>query len=142
MSKLSEQREKEGASPQKKGPHWIWILVAIVVLVGAWEAYDYYSHRNVSTLDNFAKCVSSKGTRMYGAWWCPHCADQKESFGFAFQYVTYTECGIEGQPHSLNDQCRKAGIKNFPTWQFADGHREEGVLSLTALSSKTECKLP
>jgi len=142
MSKLSEQREKQGATPQKKGPRWIWILVAIVVLLGAWAAYDYYSYRNVSTLDDFAKCVSSKGTRMYGAWWCPHCADQKESFGLAFQYVTYTECGIEGQAHSLNDQCRNAGIKNFPTWQFADGHREEGVLSLTDLSSKTGCKLP
>ncbi|HKR86449.1 MAG TPA: hypothetical protein VJS37_19970 [Terriglobales bacterium] len=142
MSKLSEQREKDGATPPKQGPRWIWILLAIVVLVGVWAAYDYYSSRNVSTLDNFAKCVSSQGTRMYGAWWCPHCADQKESFGLAFQYVTYTECGIEGQPHSLNDQCRNAGIKNFPTWQFADGHREEGVLSLPDLASKTRCKLP
>ena len=141
MSKLSEKREKEAATP-RKGPSWIWILIVIGVLFGAWAGYHYYSYRNGSTLDGFAKCVSSKGTRMYGAWWCPHCADQKESFGFAFQYVTYTECGIEGQMHSMNEQCKNAGIKNFPTWQFADGHLEEGVLSLPDLSAKTGCKLP
>ena len=142
MSKLSKQREKDGETPKKKGPRWIWTLIAIGVLLAVWAAYDYYSYRNVSTLDGFAKCVSSKGTRMYGAWWCPHCAEQKESIGLAFQYVTYTECGIEGQQHSLNDECKNAGIKKFPTWQFAYGHREEGVLSLADLSSKTGCRLP
>jgi len=125
MSKLSEQREKEASTAQKKGPAWVWILIMLGVLLGGWVGYDYYSSRNVSTLDDFAKCVSAKGARMYGAWWCPHCADQKESFGLAFQYVTYTECGIEGQTHSVNEQCKNAGISNFPTWQFADGHREE-----------------
>src|SRR5215469_16745091 len=129
MSKLSEQRQ-EDAKP-KAGLRWTWIVIVLVALGAAWGGYYYFSYRKVSTLDAFAKCLSSKGTRMYGAWWCPHCADQKESFGFAFQYVTYTECGIEGQPHSLNEQCKNAGIKNFPTWQFADGHREEGVLPLT-----------
>lgn len=142
MSKLSEQREKEATGQQKNGPRWLWILIVIGVLLAGWAGYYYYSYRNVSTLDDFAKCVSSKGTRMYGAWWCPHCADQKESFGFAFQYVTYTECGIEGETHSMNEQCRNEGIKNFPTWQFRDGHREEGVLSLSDLAAKTGCKLP
>jgi len=141
MSKLSEQREKE-ATQQKKGPRWSWLLIVTGVLLAGWTGYYYYSYRNVSTLDDFAKCVSSKGTRMYGAWWCPHCADQKESFGIAFQYVTYTECGVEGQTHSVNEQCKNEGIKNFPTWQFGDGHREEGVLSLPDLAAKTGCKLP
>jgi hypothetical protein len=141
MSKLSEQREKE-ATQQKKGPRWSWLLIVTGVLLAGWSGYYYYSYRNVSTLDDFAKCVSSKGTRMYGAWWCPHCADQKESFGFAFQYVTYTECGVEGQTHSVNEQCKNEGIKNFPTWQFGDGHREEGVLPLPDLAAKTGCKLP
>ena len=142
MSKLSEQREKEASTAQKKGPAWVWILIILGVLLGGWVGYDYYSSRNVSTLDDFAKCVSAKGARMYGAWWCPHCAEQKTSFGFAFQYVNYTECGIEGQTHSVNEQCKNAGISNFPTWQFADGHREEGVLPLPDLSAKTGCKLP
>ena len=72
MSKLSEQREQQAATPAKKGPRWIWILIVIGVILGAWAAYDYYSYSKVSTLDSFAKCLSSKGFRMYGAWWCPH----------------------------------------------------------------------
>jgi hypothetical protein len=140
MSKLSEQREEPGQA--KGGPPWWWIIVAIVILGAAWGGYDYFSYRKVSTLDGFAKCLSSKGARMYGAWWCPHCADQKEEFGYGFQYVNYVECGEEGKPHTENEQCKQAGIKNFPTWQFADGSRTEGVLPLTDLSQRTGCKLP
>ena len=140
MSKLSEQREEE-AAPKKSGPRWLWIIIAAVVVVGAWVGYDYFYYSKVSTLDGFAKCVASKGVRMYGAWWCPHCAEQKEEFGYAFQYVPYTECSPEGQ-RTINETCKQAGIQHFPTWQFRDGSRNEGVLPLTDLSQKTGCKLP
>lgn len=144
MSKLSDQREKEAAAPERSGPRWIWMILALAVVVCAWVGYDVYSARyaKVSTLDDFAKCVSAKGARMFGAWWCPHCAEQKEEFGYAFQYVNYQECGIEGKPRSENEMCRQAGIKNFPTWQFADGSRNEAVMPLSTLSQKTGCKLP
>jgi len=141
MSKFSQQLE-ENSGAKKSGPSWRWLVLALVILVAAWIGYDFYSSRHVSTLDGFAKCLSSKGARMYGAWWCPHCAEQKELFGYAFQYVNYTECGIEGQTHSVNEQCKKDGIKNFPTWQFSDGSRHEGVLTLSDLADKSGCKLP
>jgi hypothetical protein len=134
MSKLSEQREVSENAPKKSGPSWTWIAIAAGVLLAAWAGYDYYSSRKVSTLDSFAQCLNSKGLRMYGAWWCPHCAEQKELFGYAFQYVNYTECGIEGQTHSVNE--------HFPTWQFSDGSRHEGVLPLSDLAEKSGCKLP
>ncbi len=142
MSKLSEQREDEQGAPKKSGPSWVWVAIAAGLLLAAWAGYDYYSSRKVSTLDNFAKCLNSKGLKMYGAWWCPHCAEQKESFGYAFQYVNYTECGVEGQTHGMNQQCKNAGIQHFPTWQFPDGHREEGVVLLSDLAEKSGCKLP
>jgi glutaredoxin len=142
MSKLSEKRKQEPATPPKKGPSWLWILIAAGVLVAAWASYDYSSYRHASTLDGFAKCLTEKGFRMYGAWWCPHCADQKSLFGRAFQHVSYTECGIEGQTHGENEQCKQAGIKHFPTWQFPDGSREEGVFTPSELSQKSGCKLP
>jgi hypothetical protein len=141
MSRLSEQREQEAATPKKSGPRWIWLVAVIVVLVGAWVAYDLFYYRNASTLDGFAKCLATKGARMYGAWWCPHCADQKELFGYAFQYVNYHECSPEGQ-RTETEECKQVGIKHFPTWQFADGSRTEGILQLTDLSQKTGCKLP
>jgi hypothetical protein len=143
VSRLSEQRENE-AVPNKSGPRWIWMILALVLVTCAWVGYDLYNiySGNVSTIDGFAKCLASKGVRMYGAWWCPHCADQKDAFGFAFQYVNYVECGVEGKPRSENEQCKQAGIKNFPTWQFADGSRTEGELTLSVLSQRTGCKLP
>jgi hypothetical protein len=141
MSKLSEQREQATAS-SKQGPRWIWVGVVLAVLVVAWGAYYIlYYRKPTSTLDSFAQCVTSKGARMYGAWWCPHCADQKESFGYAFQYVNYVECSSPGQ-HVINDACKQADIKNFPTWQFSDGSRLEGTLPLDMLAQKTGCKLP
>jgi hypothetical protein len=142
MSKFSEQREGEQGAAKKSGPSWIWLAIAAGLLLAAWAGYDYYSSRKVSTLDNFAKCLSSKGLKMYGEWWCPHCAEQKEEFGYGFQYVKYTECGIEGQTHGMNEQCKKEGIQHFPTWQFGDGHREEGVQPLSDLAEKSGCKLP
>ena len=55
---------------------------------------------------------------MYGAYWCPHCADQKEVFGRSFDYVPYIECGIPGSREEA-PACNQVGIKHFPTWQFA-----------------------
>jgi len=141
MSKFSEEREQEqtGAS---KGPRWLWIGVVLAVIVIAWGVYYFvYYSKPVSTLDDFAKCVTAKGAEMYGAWWCPHCADQKELFGYAFQYINYIECSPPGQ-RTINETCKQAGIKNFPTWQFADGTKKEGTEPLSLLSRETGCKLP
>ena len=141
MSKFSEQRATEAAA-DKPGPPWIWIFAVIAVLAVAWGAYYFlYYRKPVSTLDSFAQCLTSKGVKMYGAWWCPHCADEKESFGYAFQHVTYVECSLPNE-RKMNDICKAEGIKNFPTWQFSDGSRVEGTQSLDALAKKTGCKLP
>ena len=143
MSKFSEKREESTQqAAETKGPRWVWIVTVLIVLAAAWMAYDYFYYRKISVLDGFAKCLTSKGVRMYGAWWCPHCADQKQAFGYAFQHVSYTECGIEGQPRVENEQCKKDGIQHFPTWQFGDGSRQEGVMPLAQLSQKTGCRLP
>lgn len=142
MSKFSEKREEDTAATAKQGPRWIWIGAVLVLLAVAWGAYYVlYYRKPPSTLDSFAQCLTAKGMKMYGAWWCPHCADQKESFGYAFGYVNYVECSLPGQ-RTMNDTCKQAGIKNFPTWQFPDGSRTEGLLPLDVLAQKTGCKLP
>jgi phage baseplate assembly protein gpV len=92
-------------------------------------------------MDDFAKCLTGKGAQMYGAWWCPHCAEQKELFGYAFQYIKYNECSLPGE-RTETEQCKQAGIKHFPTWQYPDGSRTEGTEPLSFLSQKTGCKLP
>jgi hypothetical protein len=126
----------------KSTPRLEWLAVVVALVIVAWAVYYFaYYRKPVSTLDGFAKCVTKSGAKMYGAWWCPHCADQKELFGFAFQYVNYVECSAPGQ-RTENNTCKQAGVKNFPTWQFSDGSREEGTLPLPALAAKTGCKLP
>jgi hypothetical protein len=141
-SEMSDLNAKQDAAAPKSGPRWIWLWGALAVAAVAWGIYYFaYYRKPVSTLDGFAKCVNKAGAKMYGAWWCPHCADQKEMFGYAFQYVNYVECSPPGK-RTETDICKQAGIKNFPTWQFADGSRAEGALHLQAIGEKTGCRLP
>ena len=79
---------------------------------------------------------------MYGLYWCPHCAEQKEMFGAAFRYVPYQECALKEKPGEMAPQCKAAGVKLFPSWQFGSNPPTEGVFSLDELSDKTGCSLP
>lgn len=62
--------------------------------------------------------LRTTGAKMYGAYWCPHCHEQKEAFGKeAFALVNYVEC----DPNGLNPQpelCREAGITGYPSWEI------------------------
>jgi hypothetical protein len=86
--------------------------------------------------------LSSKNAKMYGLYWCTHCAEQKEMFGSSFHNVNYVECAIKDKPGELAPACKAAGVKLFPSWQFDGEAPKEGVLSLHALSDKTGCSLP
>jgi hypothetical protein len=95
---------------------------------------------NQAELKNFAICLSKSNSTMYGAYWCPHCQNQKKEFGNAFEYVTYRECDPKG-PNADPEACQKAGIKGYPTWILADGQRLEGEQALEDLSKATKCPL-
>jgi hypothetical protein len=110
------------------------VALFVAVWIGGW----YYKNHKY---DNFAKCIATKDARMYGLYWCPHCIEQKELFGESFHYVPYTECAIKGSSE-MAAPCKIAGVKLFPSWQFAGEQPKEGVLSLEALSDKTGCTLP
>jgi hypothetical protein len=117
-------------------------IVTVLLIVAAFGLVVYLGLRKRGgRLDAFAKCLAAKQTTMYGAYWCPHCADQKEMFESSFQYVSYVECGVPGS-RDESQTCKDAGIKHFPTWQFPGGERQEGALPLQTLSSKTGCSLP
>jgi hypothetical protein len=131
---------QEGKAPSKSSS--ASKIIIAVLIVAAFAAVIYLALRKRGTrLDAFAKCIASKQAKMYGAYWCPHCADQKEMFGSSFQYVPYVECGVPGS-RDEGPVCKDAGIKHFPTWQFADGERQEGTLPLQSLGTKTGCGLP
>src|SRR3989344_6622604 len=85
-----------------------------------------------------ASCLSEKGVVMYGAWWCPHCANQKKDFGDAFSEITYIECSSPGQRDRL-PVCVDAGIKGYPTWIFPDGTGLSGEQPLSELAKQAGC---
>lgn len=82
-----------------------------------------------------ARHLTASGVKLYGAYWCPHCVDQKALFGQAASLLPYVECdgrSPEGRPA----ECAAAAVRVFPTWDI-NGTRYEGVLSLERLAALT-----
>lgn len=90
----------------------------------------------------FAKCLTRKNIKMYGAYWCGHCQNQKAMFGpQGFAEINYIECDPRGD-HAKPELCLQNGIDGYPTWIFPDGSRLKGEVSLEQLAQKSDCKLP
>jgi len=141
---MSEERRKRRqqrlGDPESKPPsreRLIWIGIVVVLAL----AYSGFWYHNNHHYDSFAKCLATKQAKMYGLYWCPHCAEQKAMFGKAFQYVPYVECAIKDS-RELAPACKAAGVKLFPSWQFGAGQPIEGVFPMQELSDKTGCSLP
>jgi glutaredoxin len=82
-----------------------------------------------------ARHLKRIGAKMYGAYWCPHCHHQRETFGEATftAYITYIECaedGVNAQPAL----CRAKKIEGFPTWEIK-GKLYPGTQSLEELAN-------
>jgi len=90
--------------------------------------------------DTFAQCLTDSGTTFYGAFWCPYCNEQKKMFGKSMQNIAYVECSTPDKK-SQTKACQDADIKNYPTWEFGDGKRQEGRLSILELSQLSGCSL-
>ena len=139
---MAEGKRKQPAqtaeAPKEKSNLLVYACV-LILFAAAYLAGRYYrSHK----YDSFAQCLASKQAKMYGLYWCPHCAEQKAMFGASFRYVPYVECAIKGSPKELAPECKVAGATLFPSWQFGMDPPQAGVLSLQVLSQKTGCSLP
>lgn len=140
MSEERRKRQQErGGVQETKSKKTLLYAVILILFAGAFFGGRYYKDHKY---DSFARCLASKNAKMYGLYWCPHCADQKEMFGASFRNVPYVECAMKDKPGELAPACKAAGVKLFPSWQFAGEQPREGVLSLEALSDKTGCSLP
>ncbi|RAL45802.1 hypothetical protein DM860_009666 [Cuscuta australis] len=68
---------------------------------------------------SLAKHLSSVGARMYGAFWCSHCQDQKQMFGKeAAALLNYVECFPTGMKKgtTMALECELVKIEGFPMW--------------------------
>lgn len=90
--------------------------------------------------DSFIQCLADKGVVMYGAYWCPHCKEQKELFGTSFEQVAYVECADPANPRQQAEACKEAHIDGYPTWIKADGKRLTGVQSIDAIAQWSDCQ--
>lgn len=111
-------------------------VVALIALIGT----NKIQSTAPSEYDGFAQCLADKGVKMYGAWWCPHCKDQKALFGSAFKKVNYVECS-PNQSKAMSQECKDAGIKGYPTWVLADNTQLSGLQTFETLASKSGCEL-
>jgi len=133
-----EERDRSNDGKTKNAPIY---GVVLLLLGGAYFGGHYYKNYKNHKYDSFAKCLATKQAKMYGLYWCPHCIEQKEMFGASFHYVPYVECAIKGSSE-MAPECKAAGLKLFPSWQFGAAPPKEGVLPLEELSEKTGCSLP
>lgn len=124
---------------KKTRQYVIWIIVIIIVIGGGWALIS--SEKRPGKLDEFARCLKEKNAVFYGTFWCPYCQSQKATFGKSKKYLPYVECSTpDGKTQTF--QCKSQNITGYPTWEFADGSRESGEMSLEHLSAKTNCTLP
>jgi hypothetical protein len=107
----------------------IMCALFLVILIGCGKNYDV-----------FAQCLTDNGVKFYGAYWCPHCQNQKNLFGSSFNNVNYIECSLP-EKSGQNELCNQENIKKYPTWEFADGNRVEDVIPLKELSRLSGCSL-
>ena len=62
--------------------------------------------------------LKSLDAKMFGAYWCSHCYEQKQRLGKeAFANVQYNECAKEGL-NSKADMCKAKKIPGYPTWEI------------------------
>lgn len=119
-----------------------WSAIAIFILVVLATFFiPKKSQAPQSNLDSLAQCLSDKGAKFYGAFWCSHCQAQKKLFGSAQNKLPYVECSTPDGKGQMKI-CEDAKIDGYPTWVFADGSRVSGEITIEVLSKKTGCALP
>lgn len=122
----------------------IFILVIVLLIVGVFGMVLLNKNTDPdapSKYDAFAQCLGEKGATFYGAFWCPHCNNQKKLFGNAKRLLPYVECST-ADGNGRMPICDEKNVQSYPTWEFADGTRLTGEISLEELADKTLCELP
>lgn len=121
----------------------IFIISIIIILVASIIGAIIFSKKGsgkstASKYDNLAMCIQNSGAKFYGAFWCPHCQNQKKMFGASAKLLPYVECSTPNGQGQL-PVCKEKNIEGYPTWIFANGERKTGEVTIEELASKTNC---
>lgn len=120
----------------KQYTSWIVIVILCVAVIGSIVWYSSLPGK----YDEFASCIAGSGATFYGAFWCPHCQEQKAMFGKSAKELPYVECSTPDGRGQLK-VCDDKGVESYPTWHFADGTVKAGTLSFAELSQATKCQV-
>lgn len=122
----------------KKKYYWYGGILVFMILLTMWT-YNYYN--TPGKYDSLARCLGEKGATFYGAFWCPHCQEQKQLFGKSAKLLPYVECSTpDGKAQT--PICISKNIEGYPTWEFADQSRMSAVMTPQQLAERTGCVLP
>lgn len=114
------------------------MILGTMLLTALLSGCSQEATENDLNIEQLAACISEKELVMYGAFWCPHCSDQKALFGDAFELIEYVECDPR-DPAGQPDVCLAKEIESYPTWIHPDGRRWEGTQTLEQLSEVSGC---
>jgi hypothetical protein len=120
--------------------------IAAFLLVGAMHlhysgVFDPAAGPEDPYLRELADHLRASKVKFFGAYWCPHCQQQKTAFGASAKRLPYVECSPNGQRGAPATECIGAGIKNYPTW-IINERRLERVLSPRLLARYTGFPAP
>jgi len=120
------------------------VVPALVVIVALHLHYAGYWGKTAAAEDPWVRGLAVHLTKIdakfYGAFWCPHCKQQKEMFGSSADRVPYIECTPGGQRAPVAQVCKDARIDTYPTWVIT-GQRYSGTQTLEALAQHSNFKL-
>ncbi|OGI60634.1 hypothetical protein A2641_01880 [Candidatus Nomurabacteria bacterium RIFCSPHIGHO2_01_FULL_37_25] len=124
----------------------IFILVIVILILGVLTTVFLRTDGDIGSTepgkyDTFATCLKDKGAVFYGAFWCPHCQEQKKLFGSSQKLLPYVECST-ADARNQTQICIDKKVSSYPTWEFTDGSRLNGEIPLAQLAEKTSCELP
>ena len=126
------------------------VIIAMVALVGTFGVYAANGQFGPTAADGaagpavttpsgeaevaLANHLTEIDAKMYGAYWCSHCHDQKQLFGKeAYTQIPYVECTEDGQGSQAAACQAVPEIQGFPTWEV-NGQFLSGTQSLQALA--------
>lgn len=117
------------------------MVIGVAVIIGLiiLQSASNKAANRPGQYDSLASCIAESGAIFYGAFWCPHCNNQKKAFGKSEALLPYVECSTP-DGNGQTQACIDAGIQSYPTWILADGTKLAGTQSVEGLAAATGCE--
>ena len=73
-------------------------IILVLVIIGILIANSPKAQAKKEARESFATCIKDSGAIFYGAFWCPHCQNQKAMLKQSAKTRPYVECSTaDGQ---------------------------------------------